>query len=81
MNSHQAGRWEGPPQELMRDGANCPSVWLPDLTMDGGIRATCNLAEEGKKGSMVDRGRPAKNAEMRAETLRSEEGSKEKSEF
>jgi hypothetical protein len=30
--------------------------WLLDLTTDGGIRATRNLAEGGKKGSVVDRG-------------------------
>jgi hypothetical protein len=68
MNSRQAGRWEGPPQELMRDGADCPSVWLPDLTTDGGIRATHNLAEGGKKGSVVDRGSGLRrSAEMGAE--------------
>jgi hypothetical protein len=56
-----------------------PIRWLPDLTTDGGIRATCNLAEGGKKGSVVDRGKkPAKNAEMREETLGSEEGLKKK---
>ena len=31
-----------------------------------GIRATRNFVEEGKKGSVVDRGRPMKSAEMRA---------------
>jgi hypothetical protein len=62
----------------MRDGADCPSIRLPDLTMDWGIRATCNLVDGGKKGSMVDRGRPAKkNAETREENLGSEEGLKE----
>jgi hypothetical protein len=67
-----------PPQELMRDGADCPSVRLPDLTTDWGIQATHNLVEGGKKGSVVDRGRPAeKNAETREETLGSEEGLKE----
>jgi hypothetical protein len=57
MNSHQYGRWEGPPQELMRDGVDYPSVWLPGLTTNGGIRATHNLVEGGKKGSVVDKGR------------------------
>jgi hypothetical protein len=39
------------------------------------IQDTHNLAEEGKKGSMVvERGRPTKNAETRAETIRSKEG-------
>jgi hypothetical protein len=56
MNSRQAGRWEGPPQDLMRDGEDYPLVWISDLTMDGGIRSTHNLVEGGKKGSMVDRG-------------------------
>jgi hypothetical protein len=47
----------------MRDGAYFPSVRLLDLTMDWGIQATHNLSEGGKKGSMVDRGRPVeKNA-------------------
>jgi hypothetical protein len=42
------------------------------------IRATHNLAEKGKKGSVVGRGRAAKkNAETREETLGSEEGLKE----
>jgi hypothetical protein len=67
-----------PPQELMKDGEDYPSVRLPDLTMDKGIRATHNLTKGGKKGSMVDGGRPAeKNVEMREKTLRSKEGLKE----
>jgi hypothetical protein len=67
-----------PPQELMRDGENCPLVRLPDLTMDWGIRAAHNIAEGGNKGSVVDRGRVAeKNVETREETLGSREGLKE----
>jgi hypothetical protein len=31
---------------------NHPSVKLSDLTTDGGIHATHNLAEKGKKGSV-----------------------------
>jgi hypothetical protein len=47
-----------------------------------GIRATHNLVEEGKKGSVVvDRGIPMKNVETRAENLGSKEGLKVKSEF
>jgi hypothetical protein len=61
----------------MRDGADCPSVRLLDLTTDWEIRATHNLVEGGKKGSVVDRGRPGENAETREETLGSEEGLKE----
>ena len=35
-------------------------VRILDLTTNGGIRATCNLVEEGKKGIVVGRGRPTK---------------------
>jgi hypothetical protein len=58
-----------PPQELMRDGVDCPSVRLLDLTMDWGIRATHNLVEGGKKGSVVDRGRPAEKMQRRERKL------------
>jgi hypothetical protein len=54
-----------------------PIIWLPDLTTDGGIQATCNLIEGGKKGSVVDRGRRrAKSEGMREENLVFEEGLK-----
>jgi hypothetical protein len=70
-----------PPQELMRGWGRPPicKASRPDHGL--GIRATHNLVEEGKKGSVVGRGRPAKSAEMRAEALGSEEGLKEESEF
>jgi hypothetical protein len=45
------------------------------------IRDTHNCAEEGKKCSMVGRGRPAKSVEMRSEALGYEEGLKGESEF
>jgi hypothetical protein len=41
----------------MRDGADCPSVILPYLTTERETRATCNIVEEGKRGSVVGRGR------------------------
>ena len=45
----------------------------PDHGM--GIRAKCNLDEEGKKGSVVGgRGRSAKSAKMRFKALGSREG-------
>jgi hypothetical protein len=34
------------------DGANRPSIKLSDLTTNGGIHATHNIAEKGKKGSV-----------------------------
>jgi hypothetical protein len=42
----------------MKDGAECPLVSLLDLTMDWDIGATHNIFEGGKKGSLVDGGRP-----------------------
>jgi hypothetical protein len=37
---------------------NRPSIKLSDLTTNGGIHATCNLAKKGKKGSveMIEKG-------------------------
>jgi hypothetical protein len=70
-----------PPQELMREWGR-PHIYKasrPDHRL--GIRATRNLVEEGKKGRVVGRGRPAKSAETRVEALRSEEGLKEESEL
>jgi hypothetical protein len=43
----------------MRDGVDYPSIRLLNLTTDRDIQATHNLAEGGKKGSMVGKGRPA----------------------
>jgi hypothetical protein len=73
---------ERTPQELMR-GWGAPPIYKASGPDHGlGIRATGNLVEEGKKGSVVvDRGRPLKNAETKEENLGSKEGLKVKSEF
>jgi hypothetical protein len=59
-----------PPQELMR-GWGRPPIYKasrPDHRL--GIRATHNIAKEGKKGSMVGaEGDLVKSAEMRVEAL------------
>jgi hypothetical protein len=62
------------PQELTR-GWGRPPIWKVSTPDHGlGIRATHNLGEEGKKGSVVGRGRYAKSEKTRAEALGSEEG-------
>jgi hypothetical protein len=70
-----------PPQELMRGWGKPPIYRDSRPNHRLGIQATQNIAEEGKKGSMVGRGRLAKSAETRAEALESEEGLKEESEL
>ena len=67
-----------PPQDLMSGWGRRPicKASKPDHRL--GIRATCNIYEEGKKGSVVGRGRPVKSAEMRVEALGFKEGWKAK---
>ena len=68
-----------PPQELMRGWGRPPICKASELDHGLGFRATRNLVEEGKKGSLVCAGGgPTKNAETRAKTLGSEKGLKAK---
>jgi hypothetical protein len=70
-----------PPQDLMR-GWGIPPICKasrPNHRLE--IRATHNIVEEGKKGSVVGRGRPTKSAKKRLEAIGSEEGLKEESDF
>jgi hypothetical protein len=59
-----------PPQELMRDGAEHPSVRLSDLTMDWGFRPHTILLRKERKEGVVDRGELGKR-EKREERLSS----------
>jgi hypothetical protein len=70
-----------PPQVLMWGWGRFPICKASRPNHGLGIQATQNLAEEGKKGSRVGRGRPMKSAEMRVEALGFEEVLKEESEF
>ena len=56
-----------PPQELMRGWGRLPisKASRPDHRL--GIRATHNLAEEGKKGSVMGRGRPVEKCRDESE--------------
>jgi hypothetical protein len=54
-----------PPQELMRDGAEHPSVRLLDLTIDPEFGPHTILLRKVRKEGVVGRGRPAKSAETR----------------
>jgi hypothetical protein len=71
-----------PPQELMWGWGRPPICKASRADHRLGFVATRNLAEEGKKGSVVwSGGGLRKNAEMRVENLKSEEGLKEKCEL
>jgi hypothetical protein len=56
-----------PPQELMRGLGKKPILKASRPNHGLGIQAISNLVEEGKKGSVVGRGRPAGKKMQRRE--------------
>jgi hypothetical protein len=59
-----------PPQELMRDGAEHPSVRLSDLTTDWGFGPHTILLRKERKEGMVDRGEAEKREERLSSRVR-----------
>jgi hypothetical protein len=70
-----------PPQELMRGWGRPPICKASGPDHGLGIRATHNLVEEGKKGSVVWAERTDEECRDERKTLGSKEGLREKSEL